>query len=99
METNLDNEREKLLWKMAKKRVGFRRQLASYIIVNSFLWALWLITDQHCYGNDTICIPWPIWCTLGWGVGIAFSYYGAFIANTPNAVEKEFEKLKGKGNS
>lgn len=97
METSLNNEREKLLWKMAKKRVGFKRQLAAYLIVNAFLWAIWYFTygrfDNY---SGKVNIPWPLWSTLGWGVGVAFSFYGAYISDTPQAVEREFEKLKGK---
>lgn len=97
MESNINDEREKLLWKMAKKRVSFKRQLVAYIITNVFLWAMWYITYGKAdnFGGN-IFIPWPVWCTLGWGIGLAWSYYGAFMSNTPNAVEKEFEKLKGR---
>ncbi|MDZ4665741.1 MAG: 2TM domain-containing protein [Bacteroidota bacterium] len=96
METTLQNERERQLWKQAKKRVGFKRQLAAYMIVNTFLWVLWFIGDK----NETITsiefAPWPLWCTLGWGIGLVFSYFDAFVFNKPDSIEREFEKLKGK---
>ena len=34
------------LWEQAQKRVGFKRHLATYIIVNLFLWILWFLTDR-----------------------------------------------------
>jgi len=32
---------------------------------------------------------------LGWGVGLMFSFLGAFVFITHNAIEKEYNKLKG----
>jgi hypothetical protein len=85
-------EKERLLWQQAKKRVDFRRHLATYIIVNGFLWALWFFTGRkHAGGN----FPWPIWPTLGWGIGLAFNFYSAYFNNI-SAVEREYEKLKNK---
>lgn len=88
----INDPKDELLWKQARRRVAFKRQLAAYIIVNSFFWALFFFsgTDKVYSGK----IPWPIWPMLGWGIGIAFSYYKAYMADEPNAVEKEYEKLK-----
>ena len=96
METTLQNEREHQLWKQAKKRVGFKGQLVAYILVNTFLWILWYIGDNEQQGEFLNHTPWPLWCTLGWGIGLAFSFFDAYVFNKPNAIEKEFEKLKGK---
>ncbi len=88
-------ERDKQLWRIAKKRAGFKKQLASYIIVNGFLWALWWITQ----GRDDVDdggMPWPVWSTLGWGIGLAYSYYGAYHDNREEDTMKEFQKLKDK---
>ncbi len=94
MNTNetIEQEREKELWKQAKRRVGFRRHLAAYIIVNSFLWAMWLFTEPRMEDK----VPWPIFPMLGWGIGLAFDYYGAYMSNGSDAVEREYEKLKNK---
>ena len=88
--------RDEQLWRMAKKRASFKKQLASYIIINGFLWAMWYITQGHPdfdddYGNQ---FPWPIWCTLGWGIGLAFSYYGAYHNDKETDTMKEYQKLK-----
>lgn len=88
----LQTEREKELWKIAKKRVGFKRHLATYIVINAFFWCLWFFTDH----NDTHAgVPWPIFPMLGWGVGLMFSYLGAYVFTKQDSVEKEYEKLKG----
>jgi hypothetical protein len=83
-------EKERMLWKQAKKRVEFRKHLFTYIIVNGFLWAIWFFTDRR---SD---FPWPIWPTLGWGIGLAFSGYNAYFGTNLTAVEREYERLKNK---
>jgi 2TM domain len=88
--------RDEYLWRIAKKRAGFKKQLASYIIVNTFLWVLWFVTKNHADlddmdGNN---FPWPIWSTLGWGIGLAFSYYNAYHDTKEVDTIKEYQKLK-----
>jgi hypothetical protein len=91
----MDNKDEKL-WYIAKKRVKFKRHLAAYIIVNGFLWILWFFTLNHEDARDHMGLPWPAWSCLGWGIGLAFSYYGAYMSNGTDDVQKEYEKLKNK---
>ena len=96
MENNLNNERDTEIWKLAKKRVSFRRHLISYLIINAFLWTLWYLgCDKSIDGNDNN-FPWPIFCSIGWGIGILFNYMDAFVFNKPDAIEREYEKLKNK---
>lgn len=86
-------ERDENLWRIAKKRAGFKKQLATYIIINGFLWALWWFTagrEELNYGGA----PWPIWSTLGWGIGLAFSYYNAYHSDSLTDTMKEYQKLK-----
>ena len=85
--------RDEQLWMIAKRRAGFKKQLASYIIINGFLWAMWYFTERH-HDNDYNMVPWPIWCTLGWGVGLAFSYYKAYHDTKESDTMKEYQKLK-----
>ncbi len=46
--------------KRVHKKLNFYRTLTSYIIINAFLWILWLMTGSS--------YPWPIWVSLGWGM-------------------------------
>ena len=39
-------------------------------------------------------LPWPIWPMIGWGIGLAFHFAGAYIFPKANSVEREYEKLK-----
>jgi hypothetical protein len=101
-------EQERMLWKQAKKRVDFRRHLFTYIIVNGFIWAMYLFGmmggNNMNWSDDTMAghmhhfhFPWPMFMTLGWGIGLAFNFYGAYVDNKYTAVEKEYEKLKNSG--
>lgn len=78
------------LWQLAQRRAAFKGHLAMYLIVNVFLWLLWFFSGSKTYGPG---LPWPVWPTLGWGIGLAFHYIGAYVNVRPNSVEKEYEKL------
>ena len=90
------------LWEIAQKRAGFKSHALTYLIINAFLWAIWYFTsrDDHfdmgriSWGH----FPWPLWSTLGWGVGLAFHFAGAYIFPKANSVEREYEKLKNQQN-
>lgn len=88
----MESEKDRELWKLAKKRVGFKRHLAAYVIINSFLWAMWYFTEYR--HGEWGGIPWPVFSTLGWGIGVMFNFLGAYVFTKHNAVEREYEKLK-----
>jgi hypothetical protein len=78
------------LWQLAKKRVKFKKHLITYLIVNVFLWLLWLSFES----NDYSTIPWPLFPTLGWGIGLAFEYAGTYWLRDKFSVQMEYERLK-----
>jgi hypothetical protein len=82
------------VWEIAQKRAGFKSHLLTYVIVNAFLWALWYFT--YARNTHNYSYPWPMWSTLGWGIGLAFHFAGAYIFPEANSVEREYEKLKNK---
>ena len=81
------------LWAIARKRASFKSNLITYLIVNAFLWGLWYFTGGRTYSGG---LPWPIWPTFGWGIGLAFHYFGAYVHHESDSVENEYEKLKRK---
>jgi len=83
-------DRDPQLWEIAKRRVSFRYHLFIYIIVNGFLWALWFF-GKHDEGTSNY--PWPIWSTMGWGIGLFFHFLGAFVFIKENGVEREYQRL------
>lgn len=87
----LPNPDEKL-WRIAKKRAAFKRNAFNWLVINAFLWFIWVIGDKH----DALGIPWPIWPTVGWAVGLVFQYFDAYVGFGKSMEEKEFDKLKKK---
>ncbi len=88
------------LWEIAQKRAGFKSHALTYVIINAFLWAVWYFSASYDHFKITEMrwghFPWPLWSTLGWGVGLAFHFAGAYVFPKANSVEKEYEKLKNK---
>ena len=79
------------LWEIAKRRASFKSHLGVYIVVNIFLWAIWFLTADNDAGRGRY--PWPVWSTLGWGIGLLFHFLGAYVYPKENSAEKEYEKL------
>ena len=84
------------LWELARRRASFRSHLGTYLIVIAFLWVLWFINGANIYGRPGI--PWPVWPTFGWGIGLAFHYLGAYGNRPYQATEKEYQKLQHQKN-
>ena len=78
------------LWQLAQRRVSFKGHLATYVIMSVFFWLVWAFSGGRLYGNG---LPWPVWPMLGWGIGVAFHYMGAYVAPKSNATQKEYDKL------
>ncbi len=95
METNIKN-RDSKMWKLAKKRVGFKSHLFSYVMVNILLWVIWWITlpEESVSGS----IPWPVWPLIGWGLGLTFHYVFTYLIqyDEKDFIEKEYKKMKHK---
>lgn len=83
-------DKDPQLWQLAQKRASFKSHLISYTLVNLFLWGIWWANGAHTYGSG---LPWPVWPTFGWGIGLLFHYLGAYVNNGFGSVEKEYEKL------
>jgi hypothetical protein len=85
-----NEKRDERLWKIAGKRAAFKRQLISYILVNAFFWFIW----WWGAGKDYHGVPWPVYPLAGWGLGLAFSYFGAYGNDKNSLTEKEYERLR-----
>jgi len=88
--------RDPQLWEIAQRRASFKTHLITYLIINAFLWGLWYFNSSDSDGSG---YPWPVWSTLGWGIGLAFHFAGAYVFPKANSVEREYEKLKTKSQS
>jgi len=85
-----NEQRDERLWKIAMKRASFKRHLITYILINGFLWFMW----WWGAGSDNGGIPWPIFPTAGWGLGLAFNYFDAYGSDKNTLAEKEYERLR-----
>lgn len=81
---------EEKLYEEAEARVGFKKHLKNYLLVNALIWLIWFFTRAiHGHYDGW----WPLYSTLGWGFGIAMHYFNVYKTNNA-AVEQEVEKLK-----
>jgi hypothetical protein len=83
---------EDKMWEMAEKRVGFRRHLYVYLLVNVIIIALWYFTSYDTTDKGGYWFVFPV---LGWGIGLAFHYWGAYHDDL-SSIEKEYQKIKEK---
>jgi len=59
-----------------RQRIEFYWHLASYVIVNGFLIAIYLFSSVAIEG---LYYPWFIWPMMAWGVGLLFHYLSVFV--------------------
>lgn len=98
-ETDLTNEvldtRPEVLHDQAlrqiKKRRDFRAHLFAYVVINVVLWGVWAIigvTADSWY-------PWPLWVTIGWGVGLTFNAWDVYLRRpiTEDEIRREMDRL------
>jgi thiosulfate reductase cytochrome b subunit len=80
--------RDETLWRIARRRARFQRDLMSYAFTNTILIGIWYLT------GGSMKHFWPGWVLLFWGIGIAAQYYRAYIKpDDTDLTEKEYQKL------
>lgn len=85
------------LRRRAERRVesvnGFRIHLAIYVLVNLLLWVIW------AFSGGTTTIPWPVFVTLGWGIGLlahGWTVYGQNEDRREAQIKAEMDKLRNR---
>src|SRR3954467_3187360 len=78
-----------------KKRRDFKAQLLVYVLVNSVIWGIWLVIALSSGGGNWW--PWPIFPTLGWGIGLVLNAWDAYFRRpiTSAEVDNEVRRLRG----
>jgi hypothetical protein len=85
----MENEqKDEQLWRLAKKRAGFKHAFIAYLFVMAFLVGIWYFT------SGPYSYFWPKWAMLGWGLGLAFQYFEAYHGNAIFSAEEEYQNLK-----
>ncbi len=88
----MNNEKNTMLWEIARKRASFKRHLFTYLVINAFFVALWMFS---WWRNDMQIHFWPFWPIAGWGIGLVFHGLDAYGAlGMMSSTEREYEKLK-----
>ena len=81
--------RDPYLWQKAKARAKFQSHLVVYGLVNAGLWLLWGFSPR-----DHEFLPWPVWTSVFWGLGLALNgvaAYGGF--GYEQRTQREYERL------
>ena len=86
------NTRDLRLWQVAKRRAKFQGHLLVYLLVNGGLWALYFLTlDSHGFRG----VPWPLWTSLFWGIGLVSQGLCAYSGlNRGERIQREYERLR-----
>lgn len=84
------NSSEEKLREEAAERVAFKKHLKVYLIISIAIWAAWYALRARFGYYDGY---WPIYSTLGWGLGV-FMHYSGVYNKSEKQVERELEKLK-----
>lgn len=71
-----------------RKRHEFGAHVLAYVLVNLFLNGVWWVTTPGGF-------YWPVIPMLGWGIGLAFHAWDAFVGSSPSeaAIRAEMDRL------
>lgn len=88
-------ELRKLARERLEARRGFFTHAAVYVAVNLMLWGIWLAISLA----NGMTFPWPIFPSLGWGVGLAMNAWAVFVERpvTEAEVTAEVARLRDRG--
>lgn len=83
-------EKNKQLLKIAELRVGFKKHLTTYVLINLLFWLIWLLSSF--LNDEGYSHLWPLYPMFGWGIGLTFHYLNVYKWNE-KWVEKEYHNL------
>ena len=87
--------REQRLWQIARARTKFQGHALTYLVINSGLWAIWALVPASHERHE---LPWPIWTSLFWGIGLALQGLAAYSRlNSGERTQREYERLLAEG--
>lgn len=85
--------RDQRLWQIAKARTKFQGHLVVYALINGGLWLLWALLPESHGPRE---LPWPVWTSLFWGIGLALQGLAAYGSlNRGQRTQREYERLLG----
>ena len=80
--------------KQLKKRRDFWAHLLVYVLVNTFIVVIWLVTTSDGFF-------WPIFPIAGWGIGVVMNAWDVRHSDEPSQdeIEKEMRRLERRRHS
>lgn len=69
-----DARREQAV-RSVKKRRDFRTHVVAYLVINAVVWGIWAVVGA----TSGSWFPWPVFVTLGWGIGIAMNAWDVYF--------------------
>jgi hypothetical protein len=91
----MNDDADRKLRERAEARVqakeAFSIHLVVFVAVNALLWGIW------AYNGANLTAPWPIFVTLGWGIGLVAHWWTVYAQSDERhdaAVEKEMRRLR-----
>jgi len=91
MEDDQERELRQRAEATVQAREAFNIHLLVFVAVNALLWAIW------AYSGANVTAPWPIFVTLGWGIGLVahwWTVYGNGEERREAAIQAEMRKLR-----
>jgi len=82
----MKNSLKDRLYGRAKAIIGFKIHLLVFSVLIPVQWGVWMVTNTE--------YMWPVWPTVGWGIGLLIHWIIAFHLISIFSVQKEYEKLK-----
>ena len=75
-----------------KKRRDLHTHAFAYLVINALVWGVWVIIGV----SSDSWFPWPLWVTLGWGIGLVFNAWDVYVRRpiTETEVRQEMEHLR-----
>lgn len=94
-----DEEIRSLAIQRVGRKKGFFIHLMVYCVVNLFLWSIWALTSGGTSAGSVwgMHFPWPIFPTLGWGIGLVFHGLGVFAFHggwEQKEIDREIAQIK-----
>lgn len=91
--SNIGQEREDDLRRQAvtalKKRRDFYTHALVYLLFNSAVVSIWLVTGAHGFF-------WPVFLIAFWGIGLVMNAWDVYLNHEPTEqrIEQEMERLR-----
>ena len=77
--------------KRVQRRREFQGHLIAYCVVNVMVWSIWVVIGL----TSESWFPWPLFVTLGWGVGVVMNAWEVYFRRpiSEEEIRRETERL------